>query len=228
MSRSESFQIRDTYIRVDTMADTYAQMAEDAFTLFLDDSTDSRPLLCTPYDPTGAMDRETRKIQNGIKTIVFSAMAIEAAVFDLAAIQLGDKVATDYLDKMDLLGKWMIVPRLICGRSLKEDGPAVNGLKGLVKARNALVHHKSKGWDEAGKAERAMTDRWAKFEKDQVPNALKTLVLLSLEVDAVLETFLGVLPSYSKEIYTASPRHACLEEVVQRCRSIHQKSWEGA
>ncbi|CRM83711.1 hypothetical protein [Pseudomonas sp. 22 E 5] len=153
-------------------------------------------------------------------------MALEAAVFDLAAIQLSDKVATDYLDKMDLLGKWMIVPRLICGRSLTEDGPAINGLKGLVKARNALVHHKSKEWDKAGKAERAMTDRWARFEKDQVPNAFKTLVLLSLEVDAVLESFLGALPFYGKEIYADSQRHPRIEEVVQRCRNIHQKNWE--
>lgn len=55
-----------------------------------------------------------------VKTNVFSAMALEAAAFDLAAIQLSDKVAANYLDKMDLLGKGMIVPRLICGRSLTE------------------------------------------------------------------------------------------------------------
>jgi len=228
MSSSEQFPIRETYIRVDTMADTYARIAEDAFALFLDDATDLNPLVCTHYDPTGAMDREDRKAANGIKTIVFSAMAIEAAVFDLAAIQLGDKVATMYLDKMDLLGKWMIIPRLICGRSLKENGPAFNGLKGLVKARNALVHHKSREWDREGKAERAMTDRWAIFEKDQVPNAFKALVLLSLEVDAVLESFLGALPFYGKEIYTDTQRHPRVEEVVQRCRVIHQKTWEEA
>lgn len=228
MSSSEQFPIRDTYIRVDTMADTYARIAEDAFALFLDDATDLNPPACTHYDPTGAMDREDRKAANGIKTIVFSAMAIEAAVFDLAAIQLGDKVATIYLDKMDLLGKWMIVPRLICGRSLREDSPALNALRGLVKARNALVHHKSREWDREGKAERAMTDRWAMFEKDQVPNAFKALVLLSLEVDAVLEVFLGALPFYGKEIYTDTQRHPRVEEVVQRCRVIHKKNWDEA
>lgn len=228
MSSSEQFPIRDTYIRVDTMADTYARIAEDAFALFLDHATDLNPPVCTHYDPTGAIDREDRKAANGIKTIVFSAMAIEAAVFDLAAIQLGDKVVTIYLDKMDLLGKWMIVPRLICGRSLREDSPALNALRGLVKARNALVHHKSRQWDRVGKAERAMTDRWAMFEKDQVPNAFKALVLLSLEVDAVLEIFLGALPFYGKEIYTDTQRHPRVEEVVQRCRVIHQKNWDEA
>ncbi|RMT28796.1 hypothetical protein ALP50_02835 [Pseudomonas syringae pv. spinaceae] len=228
MSSSDPFQIRDTYVRVGTMADTYARIAENAFALFLDDAADPSPLFCPPYDPTGAMDREDRKAANGIKTIVFSAMAIEAAVFDLAAIQLGDRVATLYLDKMDLLSKWMIVPRLICGRSLNENGPAFNSLKGLVKARNALVHHKSREWDREGKAERAMTDRWAIFEKDQVPNAFKALVLLSLEVDAVLEDFLGALPFYGTEIYTSSPRHPRVEEVVHRCRVIHTKNWKVA
>lgn len=72
MSNSEPFQIRDSYIRVDTMADTYARIAEHAFAFFLDDAADPRPLFCPPYDPTGAMDREDRKIANGIKTIVFS------------------------------------------------------------------------------------------------------------------------------------------------------------
>ncbi|EPF64132.1 hypothetical protein [Pseudomonas syringae] len=226
MSRSEPFQIRDGWIRVDTMADTYARIAENAFASFLDDAADPSPLFCPPYDPTGAMDRRDRKAANGIKTIVFSAMAVEAAVFDLAAIQLSDKVATLYLDKMDLLGKWMIVPRLICGRSLKENGPAFNCLKGLVKARNALVHHKSMEWDREGKAERAMADRWSKFEKDQVPNAFKALVLLSLEVDAVFEDFLGALPFYGKEIYTDTQRHPRVEEVVQRCRVIHKENWK--
>ncbi|WP_232918619.1 hypothetical protein [Pseudomonas syringae] len=133
-------------------------------------------------------------------------MAIEAAVSDLAAIQLDDKIATVYLDKMDLLGKWMIVPRLICGRSLKEEGPAFNSLRGLVRARNALVHHKSKEWDLEGKAVKAMTNRWSTFTKDEVPNAFKTLVLLSLELDAVLEDFLGGLPFYST-VQRSTPMH---------------------
>lgn len=208
------------------MADSYAEIAEKAFGQFLSEMANSVPRPELRHDYAAYDEHEKRKNVAGIKTIVFSAMALEATVFDLAAIHLSDKVAANYLDKMDLLGKWMIVPRLICGRSLTEDGPAINGPKGLVKARNALVHHKSKEWDKAGNAERAMIDRWARFEKDQVPNAFKTLVLLSLELDAVLETFSGALPFYGKEIYTDSPRHPHVEEIVQRCRNIHQKNWE--
>lgn len=220
MINSEPFQIRDGWIRVDSLVDTYAEIAENAFALFLNDVIHPAPLFHPQFNPDEFLNQDRQKSINGIKTIVFSAMAIEAAAFDLAASQLGDKVATQYLDKMDLLGKWMIVPRLVCGRSLREDGPAVNALRVLIKARNGLVHPKSKEWDRAGKAEVAMIDRWTKFEKDQVPNAFKTLVLLSLELDALLNTLQTILPSY-EELRTP-PRDPLVKDVVQRCRMIHR------
>ena len=80
---------------------------------------------------------------SAIKTIVFSAMATEAAVYDLGAIQLGDMYFKKNLDKLDLVAKWIVVPKLICGTSLDTDGPGIRNLRVLVKARNALVHHKS-------------------------------------------------------------------------------------
>lgn len=228
MATTEPFEIKEGWVRVDTMVDTYANIAELAFTLFLDGTSDSSPLRCTPYDPTGALDREERKIMNGIKTIVFSAMAIEAAAFEFAGIQLGDKVAEQYLDKMDVVGKWMIVPRLVCGRSLREDGPAMNGLRGLVTARNALVHHKSREWDREGKAERAMHKRWATFQNVQVPNAFKTLVLLSLELDALLgNNITGPLPYFGKGVIPLPPRSSQVEQIVHRCREIHRDNWRG-
>lgn len=78
MSSTGPFQIRDTYIRVDTMADTYARMAELAFALFLDGAADPSPLL-SPMIQEGLWTKKS-VAANGIKTIVFSAMAIEAAV----------------------------------------------------------------------------------------------------------------------------------------------------
>lgn len=160
----------------------------------------------------------------GIKTIVFSAMALEAAAYEFALIQLGEPLAKTYLDKLDVVGKWVVIPRLVCGRSLREDGPAINGLKGLIAARNALVHHKTKEWDRAGKAEKAMRQRWVSFEADQVPNAFKTLILLSLELNAVLETD-GPLPPFETGWIHATPRNSLVEQVVHRCREVHRNNW---
>ena len=157
-------------VRAGSMVDTFVDIAEQAFGDFLDEAAQ------------GESDSDKRRT-SGIKTIVFAAMAIEAAAFEFSASILGDKVAKDYLDKMDLEGKWMIGTRLAYGQSLDIDGLAINGLRSLVKARNALVHHKSKLENEAGTVREVIRTEWAKVEKDQVPNAFKTLVLLSLELE---------------------------------------------
>ncbi len=198
------------------MVDTYINIAELAFGCFLDETS------------TGEVDQYDARHLSGIKTIVFAAMAIEAAAFEFSASILGDKVARDYLDKMDLEGKWMIGTRLAYGQSLDIDGPAINGLRSLVKARNALVHHKSKRENEAGTVSKAMRTEWAQFEKDQVPNAFKTLVLLSLELEAspggVFGSFIyrdkGVCPPGFTNDYSPHPR---VKKVTDRCREIHKK-----
>lgn len=124
---------------------------------------------------------------------------------------------------MDLLTRWTIVLRLICGRSLREDGPAVTGVKNLTKARDALVHQRFR---KEG-PERALLDRWSSIKHSQVSEAFETLVLLCLEVDAVLEHHTDALPFNGEGIYNHSPRNLLVEDVIQRCHTIHQKNWKG-
>jgi hypothetical protein len=224
MTSREPFQVRDSWIIADSMVETYAEIAEEAFGCFLFEKGNPIPKPQWPSDATAYDQQEARKNVAGIKTIVFSAMALEAAAYEFALIQLGEPLAKTYLDKLDVVGKWVVIPRLVCGRSLREDGPAINGLKGLVAARNALVHHKTKEWDRAGKAEKAMRQRWVSFEADQVPNAFKTLILLSLELNAVLETD-GPLPPFETGWIHATPRNSLIEQVVHRCREVHRNNW---
>ncbi|KPB46190.1 hypothetical protein AB9V61_27715 (plasmid) [Pseudomonas savastanoi pv. phaseolicola] len=208
--------------RVDSLVETYAEMAEQAFGCFLDEAID--PAALAGYsvfdDPDGLMEKYERRRAAGIKTIVFAAMAIEAAAFEYAAMSLGDQMAKK-LDKMDLEGKWMIATRLACGQSFQINSPAINGLNSLVRARNALVHHKSKPDDSEGKSVERMMKQWADFEKDQVPNAFKTLVLLSLELDALPNSIIGTLPYYGKDPFHDYPRHPGVNAVIERCRMIH-------
>lgn len=224
MSTKQPFEIRDGWIIVDTMVDTYAEIAEEAFSKFLLEKANPvlRPKLA--HDSNAYWEQESRKRVAGIKTIVFSAMTLEAAAYEFAIIQLGERLAKTYLDKLDVVGKWVVIPRLVCGRSLREDGPAINGLKGLVAARNALIHHKSTEWDRAGKAVKAMHEKRKNFDKDQVPNAFKTLILLSLELNSVLGETVGPLPYFGKDLISANPRNSLVEQVVQRCREIHRDS----
>lgn len=203
-------------VRAGSMVEIYVNIAELAFGNFLDEAA------------TGGLDQYEGRRDSGIKTIVFAAMAIEAAAFEFSASTLGDQVAQDYLDKMDLEGKWMIGTRLAYGQSLDIDGPAINGLRSLVKARNALVHHKSKRENEAGTVSKVIRTEWAQFEKDQVPNAFKTLVLLSLELEAspggIFGSFIyrdkSLCPPGFTNDYSPHPR---VKNVIDRCREIHKK-----
>ncbi|RXT62137.1 hypothetical protein [Pseudomonas syringae] len=221
MSTREPFKVYH-HSRVDTLVDTYAEVAEQAFGSFLDEAIDPAALIgFSPFDDPGElMDQYERRRVSGIKTIVFAAMAIEAAAFEFSAMTLGDQIA-EKLDKMELEGKWMIATQLACGQSLQANSPAINGLISLLRARNALVHHKSKPDDSEGKSVERMMKRWADFEKDQVPNAFKTLVLLSLELDALPNSIIGTLPYYGKDPFHDYPRHPGVKAVIERCRMIH-------
>lgn len=77
-------------------------------------------------------------------SICFSAMALEAFIYDYAARNLGDGYVSQYLDKLDLTSKWLVVPRLITGSVIDSGCQAINLLRELVRERNHLVHSKSK------------------------------------------------------------------------------------
>ncbi|MGY2397732.1 hypothetical protein [Pseudomonas sp. SDO5271_S396] len=95
--------MRNGCILEDTMVRTFAKNAEGAFDQFLYERANpiSRPKLA--HDADVYNEHENRKSVAGIKTIVFSAMALEAAAFEFATIQLGEPLARRYLDKLDLV-----------------------------------------------------------------------------------------------------------------------------
>lgn len=214
--------------RVDSLVELYANIAEQAFGSFLDEAIDPAALVgySAGDDPYGLMEQYERRRAAGIKTIVFAAMAIEAAAFEFAAIALGDPLAED-LDKMTLAGKWIVATRLAFGQSLNPDGPAINHLRGLVGARNRLVHHKSKPDDSDGKSVQAMMKRWIDFERLKVPEAFGTLVLLSLELQALPEGVYDLLPFYQQHDFFDCPRHPGVKKAIDRCHEIHRNSLKG-
>ena len=81
--------------------------------------------------------------KTAIITVVFVAMAIEAYIYDYAARHLSDDFVKNYIDKLDLVSKWVIIPRLITGNELPRNHQWFGLLKDLVKQRNSIVHHKS-------------------------------------------------------------------------------------
>ncbi|POF99868.1 hypothetical protein BGP82_28780 [Pseudomonas putida] len=206
------------------MVQTYSNIAEDAFAGFLDQTDGSTT--------TGGWRLNERRKAYGIQTIVFSAMAIEAAAFEFMHLIMIDQKAMDQEEKRGLVHKWKTLPRLLGGQPLDPEGPAIQGLSHLVKARNSLVHYKAKLENDEGSVRIAMQDEWEQFEIHQVPNAFKTLVLLSLELEASPSGIVGGFPYHDraicppgfKSLYTP---HPAVTEVINRCYLIHREHQRG-
>ena len=75
---------------------------------------------------------------------LYAAMCLEAFIYDYAAVALGDTYVQKYLDKLDLIAKWVIIPRLVLGREVSRDGQAFEYLKLIKKERDKLAHSKSR------------------------------------------------------------------------------------
>ena len=75
--------------------------------------------------------------------IVFSALAVEAYIYDYAARNLSDAFAKNHLDKLDPISKWVIIPLLVTGSELPKDHRWFELINHLFQQRNKIVHEKS-------------------------------------------------------------------------------------
>jgi hypothetical protein len=82
--------------------------------------------------------------QLALIVIVFSALTLEAYINHYGINRLSRNYFSSYLDKLDLLAKWLVVPRLVTGEKLDPGSNAMQDLSWLVSLRNRLVHFKSK------------------------------------------------------------------------------------
>jgi hypothetical protein len=210
--------------RMNALGWNYYDIAETSYALFLDAKVRRKPMP-EELDPDEYFVNEKQLLTSAFQTIVFSAMACEAAIYDLGAIQLGDDYTTNYLDKLDLLGKWVVVPSLICGKSLRPDGPGINSLRTLTRIRNSLVHHKSLPGLPI-QASIQLADK--QFEKiiQNTNIAFRTVIFLSLELNRLIGTPSGVLPFFEKDTisFPQKMRHALVLSEIERCREIDARN----
>jgi hypothetical protein len=82
--------------------------------------------------------------QWALVVVIFGALALEAYINDYAITRLSRNYQANYLDKLDVVVKWMVVPRLVTGKELDPGSTAFQGLSWLVGLRNKLAHYKSK------------------------------------------------------------------------------------
>jgi hypothetical protein len=76
--------------------------------------------------------------------IVFAAFTLEAYINHYGISRLSRNYFSSYLDKLDLLAKWLIIPGIVTGKKLNPGIAAMQDLSWLVSHRNRLAHFKSK------------------------------------------------------------------------------------
>lgn len=75
--------------------------------------------------------------------VVFCGLALEAFINDYAIRSLSRNYFNKYLDKLDLMSKWIVIPKLLTGSQLDAGSQPLQDLDWLIKQRNKLVHFKS-------------------------------------------------------------------------------------
>ena len=76
--------------------------------------------------------------------VVFCAMSLEAYINHYAISHLSKNYLKTYLDKLDLLSKWIVIPRITTGTQLDAGSRPLQDLSWLITLRNKLVHYKSR------------------------------------------------------------------------------------
>jgi len=132
-------------------------------------------------------DIEVQLEEAYLKTIIFSALAVEAFIYDVAATVLTDKFVRAHLDKLSVIDKYVVVPMLIGNVDVDKSREWFHLLSKLIHQRNELVHSKSKDFDLA----RLNSDPlyFAQFtkEKDNISpkDAVKVLFLITEEMQNI-------------------------------------------
>ena len=121
---------------------------------------------------------------SAVSAVVFAGMAAEAYIYDYAARHLGVCYTDKHVDKLSIENKWVVITQLVTGKKFPKGGRAFSLLKQLIKARNALVHSKSRYAKESDLAPEKIESR----RRDMLKSArdgIKALFLLADELEVM-------------------------------------------
>jgi len=122
---------------------TYAQIAFNQSIRFIN-------LLGTPEEYQGWMKYTqyfqiiAERLECRILAVVSTALFLESYIYDYGARRESASFVEKYLDRLDPVAKWVIVPRLVSPPGLNRGDEVFERLRRLFKLRNDLVHHKTK------------------------------------------------------------------------------------
>lgn len=121
-------------------AEAVGRMEKEAKTRFADISSENQ---------SGAKMKEALEFQHilhmrMITAPIFGAIAAENFIYNYGCEFISVEFCNENLDKLDTLSKWRVIPKLACGKDIPPQSSIFSELRELIKARNSLVHLKSK------------------------------------------------------------------------------------
>lgn len=125
--------------------------------------------------------------------IIFACAATELYINDAGARLLGDTYFRVHVERIDLLSKWVLVPRLASNHQMDRGGRAYELLHGVIGLRNDLMHPKSRPLTDA------LIDAWPETMKDSIssgPQAMRSTCLrrfwkkLTSSITTVFRTYI--------------------------------------
>ena len=117
--------------------------------------------------------------------IVFSAFTLEAYINHYGISRLSRNYFSSYLGKLDLIAKWLVIPRVVTGEQLDPGSQAMQDLSWLVALRNRLAHFKSK---MITVEEIKESDLLWHEDAERALNTVKGVVSLLKRIDAEADT----------------------------------------
>ncbi|WP_390616388.1 hypothetical protein [Maricurvus nonylphenolicus] len=162
---------------------------------------------------------------HAVKAIVFSALCVEASINNYAGIHLGDSYCENHLYSMDVISKWVVIPKLVCGKSIDKSGPAFGALKRLIKARNKLVHNKSQEFDPTSISDLGQyLEKRDKTFKDDFESSLRALYLMCMEMDFLLGQMHNPIRTLDKEFNPCLDMPKQVKPLFDECKNIVLKN----
>ena len=152
------------------------------------------------------------------RAIIYSGMCIEATLFDLSLALFGKSLAT-HVERLDPLGKFFVLARLVNQRDPSTSGITYQALKTVVGERNKLVHSKSTEYadlDDLSPLIEGAERQGANLNRG-LTYSYRSLVLLSMFFDGNIFEELRILPSFKKPDYWRSVIPAALHDEIHWC-----------
>jgi hypothetical protein len=86
---------------------------------------------------------ENLVLKESIKSVIFLSSFLESYFFEFSAVALGQQYTENYIEKLDLASKIILVPRLVTGKEIDNSRHFWGDIKKMIKWRNKIIHNKT-------------------------------------------------------------------------------------